>query len=116
MQFRLLISSHGFLVLVFCAGSFSSAHSHGVAVLYRRVSECWSAFCEFDGHFVLVELAFCGAVFREACIYAPNCNPDCDDCFVHYGHAIDPAVPTLLCGDFYTVFDHVVDRRELGPF
>ena len=64
----------------------------------------------------MVGLAFSGAVFRKACIYAPNRNPDCNDCFVHCVNAIDPAVPTLLCGDFYTVFDYVLDRRELGPF
>ena len=28
--------------------------------------------CEFDGRFILVELAFRGAVFRVASIYVPN--------------------------------------------
>ena len=44
--------------------------------------------CEFDGRFVLVELAFHGAVFRVACIYAPNRNPDRDDLFVRCVRAI----------------------------
>ena len=51
-------SRFGFL----CAGSFGSVHSCGVAVLYRPVFECKSVVCEFDGRFVLVELAFRGAV------------------------------------------------------
>ena len=105
-------SRFGFL----CAGSFGSVHSCGVAVLYRPVFECKSVVCEFDGRFVLVELAFRGAVFRVASIYAPNRNPDRDDFFVRCANAIDPSVPTLLCGDFNTVFDRVVDRRGSCPF
>lgn len=68
------------------------------------------------GRFVLVELAFHGAVFRMACIYAPNRNPDRDEFFFRCVSAIDPAVPTLLCGDFNTVLDRVVDRRGSCPF
>ena len=105
-------SRFGFL----CAGSFGSVHSCGVAVLYRPVFECKSVACEFDGRFVLVELAFRGAVFRVASIYAPNRNPDRDDFFVRCANAIDPSVTTLLCGDFNTVFDRVVDRRGSCPF
>ena len=105
-------SRFGFL----CAGSFGSFHSCGVAVLYRPVFECKSVVCEFDGRFVLVELAFRGAVFRVASIYAPNRNPDRDDFFVRCANAIDPSVPTLLCGDFNTVFDRAVDRRGSCPF
>lgn len=99
-----------------CTGSFGSVHSCEVAVLYRPVFECRSVVCEFDGRFVLVELAFRGAVFRVACIYAPNRNPDCDEFFVRWVSAIDPAVPTLLCGDLNTVLDRVVDRRGSCPF
>ena len=72
--------------------------------------------CEFDGRFVLVELAFRGAVFRVVSIYAPNRNPDRDDFFVRCVNAVDPSVPTLLCGDFNTVFDRVVDRRGSCSF
>ena len=43
--------------------------------------------CEFDGHFVLVEVAF-----RVASIYPPNHNPDRDDFFVRSVNAIDPTV------------------------
>ena len=105
-------SGFGFL----CAGSFGSVHSRGVAVLYRPIFECRSVVCEFDGRFVLVELAFRGAVFRVASIYAPNRNPDRDDFLVRCVNAIDPTVPTLLCGDFNTVIDRVADRRGSCPF
>ena len=105
-------SGFGFL----CAGSFGSVHSRGVAVLYRPIFECRSVVCEFDGRFVLVELPFRGAVFRVASIYAPNRNPDRDDFLVRCVNAIDPTVPTLLCGDFNTVIDRVADRRGSCPF
>ena len=105
-------SGFGFL----CAGSFGSVHSRGVAVLYRPIFECRSVVCEFDGCFVLVDLAFRGAVFRVASIYAPNRNPDRDDFLVRCVNAIDPTVPTLLCGDFNTVLDRVADRRGSCPF
>ena len=105
-------SRFGFL----CAGSFGSVHSRGVAVLYRPIFECRSVVCEFDGRFVPVEFAFRGAVFHVASIHAPNRNPDHDDFFVCCVNAVDPTVPTLLCSDFSTVLDRVVDHRGSCPF
>ena len=74
------------------------------SVLYWPVFEFKLVVCEFDGRFVLIELAFRGAVFRVASIYAPNRNPDRDDFFVRCVNAVDPSVPTLLCCDLNTVF------------
>ena len=105
-------SRFGFL----CAGSFGSVLSRGVAVLYRPIFDCRSVVCEFDGRFVPVEFAFCGVVFHVASIYAPNLNPDRDDFFVCCVNAVDPTVPTLLCSDFSTVLDRVVNRRGSCPF
>ena len=98
------------------AGSFGTNHSRGVVVLYRSVLECKSVVCEFDGRFVLVEFSLRGSVFRVASIYAPNRNPDRDAFLVRCVDSIDPAVPTLLCGDFNTVLDRVRDRRGSCPF
>lgn len=40
-----------------------------------------------------------------------------ENCFlVDVTTLINPAVPTLLCGDFNTVFDRSVDRRGSCPF
>ena len=94
-----------------CAGSFGTNHSRGVVVLYRSVLECRSVVCEFDGRFLLVEFGLCGSVFGVASIYAPNRNPDRDAFLVRCVDSMDPAVPTLLCGDFNTVLDHVRDHR-----
>ena len=85
MLFRLLIFSSGFL----CAGSFGSVHSREVVVLYQPVFSCRSMVCEFGKRFVLVELAFCCAVFRVASNYAPNRNPDRDVFFVRCFNAIE---------------------------
>lgn len=118
MLFRLLISSCGFLVLVFRVR----------VLLVLFILMAWlSRIVRFlnvglwyvnliRGRFVLVELAFHGAVFRVACIYVLNRNPDRDEFFFRCVSAIDPAVPTLLCGDFNTVLDRVVDRRGSCPF
>ena len=95
----------GFLGLVFC----------GVVVLYCSVLECRSVVCEFDDRFVLVEFTLCGSVFRVASIYAPNRNHDCDTFFVRSIDSIDHAIPTLLCSDFNTGLDRVLDRRGSRP-
>ena len=98
-----------------CLGSFGSSHSCGVAILYRPVLSC-SALCDFDGRFVLGEFTFRDSVFRVACCYAPNRNPDRDAFFHRCIDSIDPSVPTLLCGDFNTVPDRFIDRRGSCPF
>ena len=41
-----------------------------------------------------------------ACVYASNRT-----FFDDISNKIDPTVPTVLCGDFNTVFDQSVDRR-----
>ena len=78
---------------------FGSPRLCGVAILYRP---CFSAstVSAFDGHFVLPEFTFCDTVFRVACCYAPNRNPDRDIFLTRCGDSIDPSIPTLLCGDF----------------
>ena len=93
-------SRFGFL----CAGSFGSVHSCGVAVLYRPVFECKSVVCEFDGRFVLVELAFRGAVFRVASIYAPKRNPDRDDFFLFGVPMLVILLSLLFCAATSTRF------------
>ena len=83
--------------------------------MYRPVLSC-SALCDFDGRFVFGEFTFCDSVFRVACCYAPNRNPDCDAFFHRCIDSIDLSVPTLLCGDFNTVPDRFIDRRGSCPF
>ena len=57
------------------------------------------------------EFAFRDVVFRVVCVYAPNRNPDRDSFLDDISGRVDPTVPTVLAGDFNTVFDRSVDRR-----
>ena len=76
-----------------CLGSFGSSHSCGAAILYHPVLSC-STVCDFDSHFALAEFTFGDSVFRVACCYAPNHNPD-HDAFLHYCiDSIDPSIRT----------------------
>ena len=64
----------------------------------------------------MVELKFSDCLFLVCSLYAPNRNPDTDEFLVHVPDLADPSIPTLLCGDFNTVFDRVSDRRGSCPF
>ena len=96
------------------AGTFGSVDSHAVAILHRPGFECWSVVNEFDSRFVLVKLGFRGVVFRVAML--PIVSMTAMISFVSCLSGIDPAVPTLLCGNFNKVLGRVVDRRGSCPF
>ena len=68
------------------------------------------------GRFVQYEFTFQTKLFRVACVYAPNWNPAWDDFFPDVEARVDPSVPTLLCGDFNAVFDHLLDQVGSDPF
>ena len=97
-------SSHSYL----CSGFFGFNHSCGVPVLYRSVLSCRLVVGEFDGRFVLVEFGLRDFVYRVGSVY--------DAFFGLVQDCVDPSVPTLLSGDFNTVFDRVLDRRGSCPF
>ena len=99
---------------VLCLRSFGSSPSWCGAILYRPVLS-GSAVCDFDGRFVLAEFTLHDSVFRVGWWYAPNRNPDCD-AFLHcWIDSINQSIPTLLCDDFNTVLDRVVDGRGSCP-
>lgn len=60
----------------------------------------------------MAEFTYQGTSFRLACVYAPNRNPERDGFFATIESFIDPAVPTLVCGDFNAVFDRGLDRSS----
>lgn len=53
--------------------------------------------------------------FRVCCINDPNRNPAQDQFFEDISPRIDPSVPTVLAGDFNTVFDRSLDRYGSDP-
>ncbi|PFX11146.1 Transposon TX1 uncharacterized 149 kDa protein, partial [Stylophora pistillata] len=48
-------------------------------------------------------------------MYAPNHNPARDQFLDGVHPKVDPSIPSLLCGDFNTVFDRSLDRRGSAP-
>ena len=64
----------------------------------------------------MCEFRFRNQVFRVCCVYAPNSNPQCNQFLDDVSVSIDPSVPSVLAGDFNTVFDRSLDRRGSDPF
>ena len=67
-------------------------------------------FTDDAGRFVLCEFRFHGKLFRVVSLYAPNRNPARDQFLELVPSWVDPAIPTVVCGDFNTVFDRSLDR------
>ena len=92
-----------------------SSHSCGCIVLFRPSLSLVNSWCDVSGRYLQVEFSFFGSSFRVCCVYAPNRNPARDQFFGDLHSKIDPAIPTILCGDFNEVFDRSVDRAGSDP-
>ena len=97
--------SSGFFSVV----SPGSNGSCGCLVLYRLVLSFVNSWVDGDGRFLQCEFVFREKVLRVVSLYAPNGNPARDQFFDLGASFVDPSVPTLLCGDFNTVFDRSLD-------
>ena len=64
--------------------------------------------------FVLAHFKQNNIVFGVAYLYAPNWNPERIDFFVYCSDQIDPVVPTVICGDFNSVFDKSLDHHGVN--
>ena len=104
-------SSSGFSYLV----SPGSVRSCGCIVLFRPSLSLVRSWSDDAGRYVQGEFSFHGVTFRVLCIYAPNRNPARDLFFNQLDVLVDPATPTVLCGDFNTVFDRGLDRVGSSP-
>ena len=62
------------------------------------------------GRFVLCGFCFHEKLFCVVSLYAPNRNPAGDQFLDQVSSWVDPAVPTVICGDFNTVLDRSLDR------
>ena len=98
-----------------CCVSPGSNHSRGCIILHRPSLSLVDSWSDDDGRFLQCEISFFGQSFRIVCLYAPNRNPDRDIFFEYVADKVDPSVPTLLVGDFNTVFDRSKDRRGSDP-
>ena len=85
-------------------GSPSSARLCGCIMFFRPILSFVRSWVDDAGRYIKAEFAFQDCCFRVLCVYAPNCNPAWDLFFDQLDALVDPAIPTLLCGDFNTVF------------
>jgi len=88
-----------------CAMSPGSNHSSGIMILLRPHISLLHSCPGHLGRSFIVELKVSDDPFRVCSVYAPNRNPDRDCFLLDVTTLINPAVPTLLCGDFNTAFD-----------
>ena len=63
------------------------------------------------GHFLQGDISYHDQSFDVVSLYAPNRNPARNESIQQIADEFDPTVPTLLCGDFNTVFERSVDYR-----
>ena len=97
-----------------CYSFVSSPSTHkscGCIILFRPCLSLISSQSDSSSRFLQCEFAFCDIVFRVACVYAPNRNPDRETFLDDISRRVDPTVPTVLAGDFNSVFDRSVDCR-----
>lgn len=84
--------------------------SGGCIILYRSILQLVNSWCKVPGRSLLCEFSLHDASFGVLCLYAPNRNPARDLFFNGISDAVDPSIPTVLCGDFNMVFDHTLDH------
>ena len=99
--------SSGFLSVV----SPGSNKSHGCIILYRPALSLVKSWSDEEGRLLQCEFILLGKTFCVVSLYAPNRNPARDLFFDEVIPFVDLAIPTVLCGDFNTVFDRSMDRR-----
>ena len=99
-----------------CALAARSTHACDCIILFRPTLSLVQFWSEPDGRFLMCEFRFCNQVFRVCCVYAPNSNPQRNHFLDNVSVSIDCSVPTVLAGDFNTVFDRSLDHRGSDPF
>ena len=95
--------------------SSGSNHFCGCIILYRPSLSFIGLWIDTVGRYLQCEFSFYGKSFRICCLYAPNRNPERDQFLDDVSDKVDPSIPTLLVGDFNTVFDRLKDRRGSNP-
>ena len=92
-----------------CSLSPGTARSAGFIVLFRPPLSLEASWTDSDGSFFCLDLSSRAIRFKVACIYAPNRNPERDLFLAQVTDNLDPGTPTILAGDFNTVFNRSLD-------
>ena len=87
-----------------------SQKSCGCIILFRPCLSLVNFSSDDAGRFVLCEFRLYGKLFHVVSLYAPNRSPARDQFLELVPSWVDLAVPTVVCGDFNTVFDRLLDR------
>ena len=101
--------------LWFCSSGFPSVvspgskKSCGCVVLFRPTLSLVQSWADEEGRLLQCEFSFCDQSFCVILLYAPNRNPVRNQFLEQLADEVDPSIPTLLCSDFNTVFDHNLD-------
>ena len=90
--------------------SSGSQKSCGCVILFLPSLSLVDVSSDDAGRFVSCEFRLQDKSFRVVSLYAPNRNPARDQFLEQVSSWVDPSVPTVLCGDFNTVFDRSLDR------
>lgn len=92
-----------------------SDRSRGVAILFTPTFSVERSISDSNGRLQLLNLrlkASEASVFQVACIYGPNQKAPGKQFFESLFPRFDAALPLLVCGDFNTVLDPMIDRRD----
>jgi exonuclease III len=95
-----------------------SIRSRGVAVLYKPSLEVQRVITDDEGRFVIIffsDAASNSSPFQFINIYGPNRKQLGEEFFESLFLQIDPAMPSILCGDFNTVVNPHLDRLGCNP-
>ena len=72
--------------------------------------------CDAEGRLATCDFSFRDKVFRVVSLYAPNAYREHNIFLSFVMSNVDPAIHTLLCGYFNSVFDRSLDRCGSDPF
>ena len=92
-----------------------TSHSCGTILLYKPDFCLVNSWTDREGRFVQGEFVKNDITFRVAGVYAPNRNPERETFYSYIEDMVDPARPTILCGDFNAVLNRATDRRGSNP-
>lgn len=98
-----------------CVSVPGTAHSSGVAILFRSSITMAHSFKDTEGRLVIGNFCYHEYQFQLACLYGPNNHVAGKAFFESFYQALDPDLPTFLCGDFNTVVDSSLDRFGCNP-
>ena len=87
-----------------------SNRSCGCIVLFQPSLSLVTSWSDSEGRLLQCEFLLRGVPFRVISSYAPNRNPQRNDFLDSIHTYVDPSVPTILAGDFNSIFDRAVDR------